>query len=173
MVGGLEAEVLGWLIGRIPDGWFTGPPEIAMDRDEILVVGRLAEPNVPDDTTPETRSEATLARIQRFREETRPQRMRIATEAEHRFARKVSWGVICGDRRELFTVLSLPVMTRLRLAERQTLDTLVEAGVARSRSEALAWCVRLVAKHQSEWLAELREALVRVQELRQSGPGIE
>lgn len=173
MVEGLEAEVLGWFIGRIPEGWFTGPPEITMDRDEILVVGHLAEPSLPDDAGPEARAEATLARIQRFREETRPQRMRIAAEAEHRFARKVSWGVVCGERRELFTVLSLPVMTRLRLPERRTLDTLVEAGVARSRSEALAWCVRLVAKHQSDWLAELRDALVRVQKLRQSGPDIE
>ncbi len=173
MVEGLEAEVLGWFIGRIPEGWFTGPPEITMDRDEILVVGRLAEPSLPDDASPEVRAEATVARIQRFREETRPQRMRIAAEAEHRFARKVSWGVVCGERRELFTVLSLPVMTRLRLPERRTLDTLVEAGVARSRSEALAWCVRLVAKHQSDWLAELRDALVRVQKLRQSGPDIE
>lgn len=173
MVEGIEAEVLGWFIGRIPEGWFTGPPEITMDRDEILVVGRLAEPSLPEGTSPEARTEAVVARIQRFREETRPQRMRIATEAEYRFGRKVSWGVVCGDRRELFTVLSVPVMTRLRLPERQTLDTLVEAGVARSRSEALAWCVRLVAKHQAEWLAELREALVRVQQLRQSGPELE
>ncbi len=173
MVEGIEAEVLGWFIGRIPEGWFTGPPEITMDRDEILVIGRLAEPSLPEGTSPEARAEAVVARIQRFREETRPQRMRIATEAEHRFGRKVSWGVVCGDRRELFTVLSVPVMTRLRLPERQTLDTLVEAGVARSRSEALAWCVRLVAKHQAEWLAELREALVRVQQLRQSGPELE
>ncbi|MCM8749303.1 hypothetical protein NET02_09105 [Thermomicrobiaceae bacterium CFH 74404] len=173
MVEGIEAEVLGWFIGRIPEGWFTQPPELTMDRDEILVVGRLAEPSLPEGAAPEARAEAVVARIQRFREETRPQRMRIATEAEHRFGRKVSWGVVCGDRRELFTVLSVPVMTRLRLPERQTLDTLVEAGVARSRSEALAWCVRLVAKHQSEWLAELREALVRVQQLRQSGPELE
>ncbi|GBD15472.1 hypothetical protein HRbin26_00362 [bacterium HR26] len=173
MVEGIEAEVLGWFIGRIPEGWFTGPPEITMDRDEILVIGRLAEPSLPEGASPEAQAEAVIARIQRFREETRPQRMRIASEAEHRFGRKVSWGVICGDRRELFTVLSVPVMTRLRLRERQTLDTLVEAGVARSRSEALAWCVRLVAKHQSEWLAELREALVRVQQLRQSGPELE
>ena len=167
------AEIQAWFTGRLPEGWFVEPVEVRYDRDEILVVGRLPEPALPEGATEEQRRAACAARIQRFREETRPQRMRIAAEAEHRFGRKVSWGVVCGDRRELFTVLSVPVMTRLRLPERQTLDTLVEAGVARSRSEALAWCVRLVAKHQAEWLAELREALVRVQQLRQSGPELE
>jgi hypothetical protein len=61
-------------------------------------------------------------------------------------------------------------MTRLRLPERQVLDTLVQAGVARSRSEALAWCVRLVGRHEAEWISELRDALVRVNELRRRGP---
>ena len=37
------------------------------------------------------------------------------------------------------------------------LDTLVDAGVARSRSEALVWAVRLVGQHADEWLAELRD----------------
>jgi hypothetical protein len=99
--------------------------------------------------------------------------MRIASEAEYRFGRKVSWGAACGPIRQSFTVLSVPVMTRLRLAERQVLDTLVEAGIARSRSEALAWCVRLVGRHQADWLEELRRALVRVQELRQAGPDVD
>ncbi len=75
-----------------------------------------------------------------------------------------------GGERILFTTLSIPVMTRLRLPERQVLDTLVQAGVARSRSEALAWCVRLVGKHEAEWISELREALVKVNELRRRGP---
>jgi len=50
------------------------------------------------------------------------------------------------------------------------LDTLVDAGVARSRSEALAWCVRLVGQHEEEWLAELREAMTHVAEVRTKGP---
>jgi hypothetical protein len=108
--------------------------------------------------------------VQRFRAETREQRMRIAQEAERRFGRKVAWGVAIGGERTLFTTLSIPVMTRLRLPERQVLDTLVQAGVARSRSEALAWCVRLVGRHEAEWITELREALVRVNELRRRGP---
>jgi hypothetical protein len=167
------AEIQAWFTGRLPEGWFVEPPEVRYDRDEILVVGRLPEPALPEGATEEQKQAACTARIQRFREETRGQRMRIASEAEYRFGRKVSWGAACGPVRQLFTVLSVPVMTRLRLPERQVLDTLVEAGIARSRSEALAWCVRLVGRHQADWLEELRRALVRVQELRQAGPDVE
>jgi hypothetical protein len=165
-----EADVRGWLIGRLPEGWFAGPPEMEVDGDEILVIGELAEPEPVGGGSREDPSASREARLQRFREETREQRMRIAKEAERRFGRRVSWGASVDGERQLFTTLSIPVMTRLRLSERQVLDTLVEAGVARSRSEALAWCVRLVGKHQADWIIELREALVRVGELRRRGP---
>lgn len=158
-----EAEIRAWLIDRLPEGWFAGPPELQLDGEEVLIVGELAAPA-------EVSGGSREARLQSFREETREQRMRIAKEAERRFGRRVSWGASVGGERQLFTTLSIPVMTRLRLSERQVLDTLVEAGVARSRSEALAWCVRLVGKHQADWINELREALVRVGELRRRGP---
>jgi hypothetical protein len=96
--------------------------------------------------------------------------MRVADAAEHRFGRKVAWGAECGDVRAVFTSLSVPVMTRLRMTERRVLDTLVEAGVARSRSDALAWCVRLVHEHEGDWIEELREALVHVERVRADGP---
>ena len=57
-----------------------------------------------------------------------------------------------GERTEMFTQVAVPVMTRLRQKDRLVLDTLVAAGVARSRSDALAWCVRLVGQHESDWL---------------------
>ncbi|HEY5014553.1 MAG TPA: hypothetical protein VIK61_17850 [Acidimicrobiia bacterium] len=164
-----DATVQGWFAGRLPDGWFTGAPEVVVDRDEILVVGALAEPDYPDAETA-ARQAARLARIQRFREETREQRMRIADEAEARTGRKVAWGASCGGETRVFTSLSVPVMTRLRMNERQVLDTLVGGGVARSRSEALAWCVRLVGDHQSDWIQQLRDALVAVQAARADGP---
>ena len=63
-------------------------------------------------------------------------------------------------------------MTRLRQSERQVLDTLVDSGVARSRSEALAWCVRLVGQHSDEWLSGLRGALSEVERLRAEGPDL-
>jgi hypothetical protein len=161
-----RAEVAGWFAGRLPDGWFTGPVELTIDRDEITVVGTLSEPEAGEGDP----AAARAGRIARFREETRQQRMSIADAAQERYGRSVAWGAACGDSRELFTTLSTPVMTRLRQAERLVLDTLVDAGVARSRSEALAWTVRLVGRNAEEWLNELREAMASVEEVRGRGP---
>ena len=71
---------------------------------------------------------------------------------------------------ELFHAQGATVMTRLRQPQRQVLDTLVEAGVARSRSEALAWCVRLVGQHEDDWLTDLRDAMTSVSDVRAKGP---
>jgi hypothetical protein len=158
----------GWFAGRLPEGWYDGTPEITTDRDEILVVGTIPAPEAAGDEA--AKAEAEAGRITRFREETREARMKIAREAEHRFGRKVAWGAVAGDTRAHFTTLSVPVMTRLRQPERQVLDTLVDAGVARSRSEALAWCVKLVGRNTEEWLAELRTAMESVQQVRERGP---
>jgi hypothetical protein len=165
-----KQELQGWFAGRVPDGWFAGPPEVVVDRDEILVVGPLSEPALDADAEEGAKGAARAARIQGFREDTRQHRMRIADEAEHRFGRKVAWGARCGEDRAVFTSLSAPMMTRLRMAERRVLDTLVDAGVARSRSDALAWCVRLVGDHEEEWIEQLREALVQVEQVRSEGP---
>jgi hypothetical protein len=164
------AKLQGWFAGRLPDAWFTSAPEVVYDRDEILVCGTLAEPDAGAGADDATKTAARLARIQGFREDTRPSRMRIADEAEARFGRKVAWAARCGDQEETFTAMSAPVMTRLRMAERRVLDTLVDAGVARSRSHALAWCVRLVGDHEGDWITQLRDALVHVQKVRDEGP---
>ena len=187
----MSTEVQGWFNGRLPDGWFTGPVEVTVDREEITVIGTLPAPETvtpaPEDTQDTQDSEDTDAahgaeaadaaasaaaegRIKRFREETRGKRIEIAREAERKYGRKVAWGVHCGPVTEVFTTISVPVMTRLRQSERRVLDTLVEAGVARSRSDALAWCVRLTGEHTDAWLAELRDALRRVEEVRAQGP---
>ncbi len=163
-----RAEVAGWLAGRLPDGWFTGPVDLVVDRDEITVVGTLAEPEAGEGDP----AAARAGRIARFREDTRRQRMAIADAAQERYGRTVAWGAACGDLREVFTNLSVPVMTRLRQRERLVLDTLVDAGVARSRSEALAWAVRLVAQHTDEWLTDLRSAMESVEEVRGRGPQV-
>jgi hypothetical protein len=167
---GAKSTVRGWFAGRLPDAWFADPADVGADRDEIVVFGTLPEPDTGD-ADPDVHREACRARIQGFREDTRAQRMRIADEAELRFGRKVAWGARCGEVEELFTSLSVPVMTRLRMPERQVLDTLVDAGVARSRSHALAWCVRLVGDHEGDWIKELRSALVHVEKVREEGPG--
>jgi hypothetical protein len=165
-------DAAAWITGALPDGWFTEPPEVVIDRDEIVIWGRLPKPELGDDATDADRAAAERGRINQFREDTRDRRIRIAQQLEHRYRRKVSWGALCGDSKELFTHLSAPVMTRLRQPERQVLDTLVDAGVARSRSEALAWCVRLVSEHANEWLVQLRDAMGSVDELRRRGPNI-
>ena len=159
-----------WLAGRLPTDWFTGPVEVTRDRDELIIIGQLAEPELGDDTDDTDRAIAARGRIKSFREDTRERRIEIARELEHLSGRKVSWAVKVGDQEILFTHLAAPVMTRLRQPERKVLDTLVDAGVARSRSEALAWCVKLVAERSDSWLAELREAMGRVEEVRKKGP---
>ncbi|MGH3492283.1 MAG: hypothetical protein ACRDQ1_03470, partial [Sciscionella sp.] len=100
------------------------------------------------------------------------ERMRIAEQAQDRYGRTVSWGVRVAGQRIMFTQATVPVMTRLRQPQRQVLDTLVDAGVARSRSEALAWSVTLVGEHAQEWLARLREAMDGVADLRATGPDL-
>jgi hypothetical protein len=165
-------KVRGWFTGRLPEDWFTGQPEVVLDREEIAVIGVLPEPPVTDDASHVERAAAADGWIERFRQETRERRIEIAQEAELRFGRKVSWGVTCAGRTVMFTTLSVPVMTRLRQPERRVLDTLVAAGVARSRSEALAWCVRLVGTHTDSWLADLRDALQQVDRVRSAGPDV-
>ena len=191
-------QIRGWLTGRLPGDWFDGAPEILIDREEITVIGHLPSPETRaagggeaapakgatakgaagKGATARGTAEASGAgaeaaaidRSRRFREETRDARIEIAREAEHSFGRKVSWGVVCDNYKVMFTTLSSPVMTRLRQSERRVLDTLVDAGVARSRSDALAWCVRLVGEHEDSWLSDLREALRHVEQVRAEGP---
>ncbi|TXH39848.1 MAG: hypothetical protein E6Q90_15470 [Actinobacteria bacterium] len=159
-----SAEVVGWLVGRLPDDWFVGEPTVTIDRDEVVIVGAIDAPAADDAAA------AAEGRASRFRNDTRDARIEIAREAERKFARKVSWGVKVDDNVYLFTNLAAPAMTRLRQPERQVLDTLVDAGVARSRAEALAWCVRLVGQNEQEWIASLRTALDDVDRVRREGP---
>src|SRR2546429_8362031 len=166
----MAEDVRAWFASRVPAGWFVGPPEVSADGEEILVVGELPDVQLAGATSADARSAARWARIERFREESREDRIRIAREAERHFRRKVAWGARCGDEVKVFTTLSVPVMTRLRMGERSILDTLVAGGVARSRSEALAWCVRLVGMHQADWIKGLRDAIVKVDEVRSKGP---
>ena len=163
-------ELADWFDKRVPKDWFEGPLEIMTDGDEVLVIGNLPDVELAEGTAVEARAAARGARIDRFREETRDDRVRIAREAEKAFRRRVGWGARCGDELKLFTTASVPVMTRLRMPERSILDTLVAGGVARSRSDALAWCVKLVGMHQADWIKGLRDALVKVDEARGKGP---
>jgi hypothetical protein len=171
-VGGsdMSTEIESWFNGRLPAEWSAGEPAVTVDREEILVVIPIEVPEAAAGEDEQAKSSAAAGRLSRFREETREQRIRVAQEAEQRFGRKVSWGARCGETLAAFTTVSMPVMTRLRQPERLVLDTLVDAGVARSRSDALGWCVRLVGQHSEDWLGQLREAMQEVQRLREAGP---
>jgi hypothetical protein len=151
----MTTDFIEFFTERVPASWFSGELALTADDDEIQVVGTLP---------------AGSPGVAEFRESTRDARMAVAAEAEPRFQRRVSWGVVHDGKTTLFTSQSTPVMTRLRLRERGVLDTLVRGGVARSRSDALAWCVKLVARHEAEWLGELREALADVETVRRDGP---
>lgn len=163
-------QLAGWFRGRVDDNWFTAL-DVIVDKDEILVLGTLPTPALASDDE-DGRRVAASARMNAFREETRERRIVIANEAEHLFGKKVSWGVRCDGFERRFTVANVPVMTRLLLDERRVLDTLIDAGIARSRSEALAWCVKLVGANQAEWIDQLREAVSEVERVRADGPSI-
>src|SRR5438270_1978400 len=108
----LRGEVTAFFTKSVPKDWATGDLEVTLDGEEILVVLPLAAD----------------ADVKSFRESTRDKRIEIASSAESKFNRKVSWAVQAGDQRRTFTSVALPVMTRLRLPERSVLDTLVGAG---------------------------------------------
>ncbi|MEV6682632.1 hypothetical protein AB0N09_38085 [Streptomyces erythrochromogenes] len=145
-----------WFAERLPVDVYESLDSVTADREEITVVGVI----------PATES------VREFRERTREQRVEVAREAEELYRRKVAWGVRVGDETTLFTHLAVPVMTRLRQSERQVLDTLVAGGVARSRADALAWCVRLVGRNTDSWLTELRDSLDQVGRVRAQGPDV-
>ena len=157
-----DTRINDWLQGRLPDDWFDSFTVVG-DREEITIVGTIGSPDSGS-------AEGEAGRIRRFREDTRSARIAIARELESSTGRKVAWGVTCGETTQIFTRLSVPVMTRLSQPQRMVLDTLVESGVARSRSDALAWCVRLVARHQGEWLSDLDSAMEAVRTVREKGP---
>lgn len=154
-----------WFAEHIPKHWGATAIEVLSDSDETLVIVDLG-----------TRRGGAVQGashdevVARFRDGTREERMAIAAAAEARFGTKVSWGLRVARELVLFTTATVPVMTRLRLPERRVLDTLIDAGLARTRSEALAWCVRLVGEHEREWLDELRAAFQAVEEVRRKGP---
>jgi hypothetical protein len=164
-----DGECAAWFAGRIPDEWYAGPVSVRSDRDEILVHGELALPASAPEGEDAIRV-AAEARLSGFREDTRLHRMKIAEAAQARWGRVVSWTATCGPVEVQFTTASVPVMTRLRYQERHVLDTLIDTGVVRSRSEALMWCVRQVGHHQAEWIGRLKEAMTEVERIRNEGP---
>jgi hypothetical protein len=163
-------DAAAWFAGRLPEGLYVSAPSVSVDREEIIVIGEIAAPELPAGADEASTEAAVAGRIARFREETRQQRIALATEAQARYGRTVGWGARIGDTETHFSNAAVPVMTRLRQPERQVLDTLVDSGVARSRSDALSWTVKLVGEHTEDWLTGLRRAMADVDTLRTQGP---
>ena len=138
----LTTKVADWFAGRLPPEWSSGPAQIDIDREEIIVV-------VP---------QAGDGPLSDFRDSTRDQRIALARQAEETFARKISWGVLRHGVQRLFTTVRAPVTAELAMPERRILDTLTESGVATNRSDAVAWCIRLVGQHEADWLRDLHDA---------------
>jgi hypothetical protein len=165
-----DKGIRAWFGQRLPEEWPTGDDGIVVDRDEITVLVTLPGPEPADEAGESEQAEAVAGYVAAWRESTRERRIAVAREAERRYRRKVAWGVRVGDRTEVFTHIAVPVMTRLRQRERRVLDTLVDAGVARSRAHALAWCVATVGRNSEQWLGDLREAMGAVERVREAGP---
>ncbi len=169
-------EMKAWFKKRLPEDWyalvegFDSEVELLVDRDEIVVIGPIADAKTDSGADEDAVETARRGAVKEWRESTREKRMEIASEAQEKFGKHVSWGASAGGDRFLFTHISVPTMTRLRITERQVLDTLVDAGVASSRSEALAWCVRYAGKKEEQWLNDLKTAFESVSEVRSKGP---
>lgn len=165
----MAAKAQAWFAAQLPGGWFDDL-FVRCDKDELVVQGTIPGPEVDKDADPAVVELAELETAAAFREATREGRVNVALRAEALFERKVSWVVQAGSTTKAFTTLALPAMTRLGFDEREVLDTLVAGGVAKSRSEALNWCVQLVAHEQGEWLDQLRAAVGGIDAVRAKGP---
>jgi hypothetical protein len=150
----IKAAVHRWFVPRLPAHGLPGPAHVDVDRDEILL---LVQP--PDDVT-----------TAEFRESTRALRIRLAREAEETFGRQVSWGTLRQGARRLFTTVRTAVTAQLAMPERQVLDTLVSAGVATDRADAVGHCIRLVGQHEADWLADLCDAVAATPDGRPERP---
>jgi hypothetical protein len=154
-------EIQRWLQERLPSELCAAPPDVTSYDDELLITLTAA----PHLALTED-AEAEQAAIARLREESRPLRMQLAREVQGTVGRPVAWSVRLGASEATFTTRTTPVMTRLNRAEREVLDTLVAAGLAETRSAALAYVVRAFAAEHGVWLAEARQALAEVAKVR-------
>jgi hypothetical protein len=156
-----RAEIQQWLSERLPPDLVAGPPEVRLYDDEAIIILRLP---TPEDSADVGEREHRL--IIRLRESSRHVRMQLARELQRALHVPVAWGMRCGSTERIFTSCTVPVMTRLNRREREVLDTLVAAGVAETRSAALAYAVRAFAAAYDEWLIEVDEVIEQVQQVR-------
>lgn len=159
-------ELQAWVQERLPANLLAGVPEVAAYEDEVVVMLPITTVDLDVELAGDERRRAEYELIARRREDTRLVRMKLARELQKQLGRPVAWGMRAGESEALFTTRSAPVMTRLGRSERDVLDTLVAAGVADTRSSALAYVVRAFAAEHVDWLADVREAIAQVEQVR-------
>ncbi|MCG8351634.1 MAG: hypothetical protein MI924_28030 [Chloroflexales bacterium] len=157
-------ELQQWLQSKLPATLTAMPPRIKIYSDEVVIVLYPNEAPMPDDSIDQRSAEQALIAYQR--ELTRSLRMRLADEIQKKLRLPVAWGMRIGESEVLFTTRTIPVMTRLGRIERDVLDTLVAAGVAETRSSALAYTVRAFAAEHADWLAEVSQVIEQVRQVR-------
>lgn len=160
------SEVSQWVYARLPAALLSGPPEVALYDDEVVIVLPIVGAPGGAAAGPNEQRQAEFRLIAERREETRQLRMKLARELQKQLDLPIAWGMRVGGSEVLFTTRSAPVMTRLGRAEREVLDTLVAAGVADTRSAALAYAVRAFALEHADWIAEVRAAIAQVEQVR-------
>jgi len=97
------AAISAWFTGRLPQTWFTGPAAVSLADAGIQVVGALPAVELAAGADDSARAAAAAGRIARFREDTRPERIEIAREAQEKFGLAVTWGASSYDTSLLFT----------------------------------------------------------------------
>ena len=158
-------------MGRLPQDWFDGAPEVTIDREEITVVGTLAVPDLPDTASAAERAAAVRGRVKGFREDTRDKRIEIARELEHRTDKKVAWGVaIDGRARAVHPPRragdDAPASARAGGARHARRRRASHGPVPRRSRGASSSS----GKNTDEWLGQLRAAMEEVERVRATGP---
>ena len=159
-------ELKEWLLAQLPSVITHCETEVTSDEDEMLVILHLNTAGLGD-MTDEACREEDQALIAHHRAETKPLRIQLARDIRHLYGYTVTWGMRAGKTVQFFTNNQKPVMTRLSYQERRVLDTLIAANIANTRSAALSYIVRTFAAEHQDWLDEVQDALVRVEQLRQ------
>lgn len=160
------SEAARWIQERMPSELLSGPPELSIYDDEAVVLLPIAVRELPGGASARR---APARRVSADR--AAPRKLApcaCAWRASCKSSLSCQWPGACaaGSTEALFTTRSAPVMTRLGRAEREVLDTLVAAGVADTRSSALAYAVRAFAIEHASWLAEVRDAIAQVEQVR-------
>ena len=131
---------------------------------ELIVLLSLNASALKEATREKDQTEQEI--IEQYRNETRNTRVLLGRDLNKQYGYDVSWGMRLGETTQFFTSNTKPVMTRLSAEERRVVDTLISANIVHTRSAALSYIVRVFEAEHGDWLEELQQALVHIQQVR-------